>query len=63
MKRAVINLTKEELIGNQTSLLNLAPNLVPTNKKIPFIDIAAATESTALDLENQNKGTDAESLR
>ena len=59
MKRAVINLTKEELIGNQTSLLNLAPNRVPTNNKIPFIDIIAATESTALDLENQNKGTDA----
>ena len=27
------------------------------------MDIIAATESTALDLENRNKGTDADSLR
>ena len=52
MKRAVINLTNEQLIGNQTSLLNLGPTRVPTNKEIPFMDIVADAEPTAFDLEN-----------
>ena len=53
MKRAVINLTNEQLIiGNQTSLLNLGPTRVPTNKEILFMDIVADAEPTAFDLEN-----------
>ena len=52
LKRAVINLTNEQLIGNQTSLLNLGPTRVPTNKEILFMDIVADAEPTAFDLEN-----------
>ena len=52
MKRAVINLTNEQLTVNQTSLLNLDPNFAPTNKQITFVDIIDVTESTTLHLEN-----------
>ena len=40
----------------------LGANFVSTNKKILFMDITAATESTILDLEKQKKGIYAESL-
>ena len=52
MKRVVTNLTNEQLISNQTSLLNLGPTRVPTNKEIPFMDIVTDTEPTAFDFEN-----------
>ena len=52
MKRVVINLTNEQLISNQTSLLNLGPTRVLTNKEIPFMDIVTDTEPTAFDFEN-----------
>lgn len=60
MKQAVIYLTNEQLTGDQTSLLKIEPNFVSTNKKILFMDI---NSTTALDLENWNKGTDTEPLR
>ena len=71
MKQAVIHLTNKQLTNDQAFLLNLKEtklksknlNFAPKNKKIPFIDIIVATESTALDLENQNKGNDPNSLR
>ena len=60
MKQAVIYLTNEQLTDDQTSLLKIEPNFVSTNKKILFMDI---NSTTALDLENWNKGTDTEPLR
>ena len=63
MKQAVIHLTNKQLTNDQAFLLNLGLNFAPKNKNIPFIDIIAATESTALDLENQNIGNDPNSLR
>lgn len=63
MKQAFIQLTNEQSTDDQTSLLNLRPNFVTTNKKTTFIDIIAATKSAVLDLENRNKEIDAESLR
>ena len=52
MKQAVIHLTSKQLTNDQAFLLNLGLNFALKNKKIPFIDIIAATESTALNLEN-----------
>ena len=63
MKQVVINLIKEQLKDDQISILKLGPKLVPTNKKISIMEAITATESTVLDVENQNKGTDAEPLR
>ena len=60
MKQAVIYLTNEQLTDDQTSLLKIEPNFVSTNKKILFMDI---NSTTALDLENWNKGTDTDPLR
>lgn len=60
MKQAVIYLTNEQLTDDQTSLLKIERNFVSTNKKILFMDI---NSTTALDLENWNKGTDTEPLR
>lgn len=60
MKQAVIYLTNEQLTDDQTSLLKIERNFVSINKKILFMDI---NSTTALDLENWNKGTDTEPLR
>ena len=62
VKPSIINLTDIALTDHQTSLLNLGPEFVPTEKKIPFIEIITATESVALNLEYHNKEADAESL-
>ena len=62
IKQAVINLTDTELTEKQKSLLNLGLNFVPATKTIPFMDIISATETCAIDLENNSKETDAECL-
>ena len=51
VKPSIINLTDIALTDHQTSLLNLGPKFVPTEKKIPFMEIITATESVALNLE------------
>ena len=60
VKTSIINLTDIVLTNHQTSLLNLGPKFVPTEKKITFKK--TATESVALNLEYHNKEADAESL-
>ena len=63
VKPSIINLTDIALTDHQISLLNLGPKFVPTEKKIPFMEIITATESVALYLEYHNKEADTESLR
>ena len=48
VKPSIINLTNIALTDHQTSLLNLGPRFVPTEKKMPFMEIITATESVAL---------------
>ena len=50
------------LTDHQSSLLNLGPKFAPTKKRIHFMEIIAAAESVALNLEYHNKEADAESL-
>ena len=50
------------LTDHRTSLLNLGPKFVSTEKRIPFIEIITATESVALNLEYHYKEADDESL-
>ena len=63
VKPSTINLTDIALTDQQTSLLNLGPKFVPTEKRIPFREIITAMESVALNLEYHNKEADPESLR
>ena len=59
IKPAILNLTKEEIPNHYESLLNLGPKFVPTNKKLPFMDIITSTESCALN----HRENEAETLR
>ena len=63
LKPSIINLTDIALTDHQTSLSNLGPKFVPTEKKIPFMEIITTTESVSLNLKYHNKEADAESLR
>ena len=60
VKPSIINLTDNALSDHQTSLLNLGSKFVPTEKKIPFMEIITARESVALNLEYHNKEANAE---
>ena len=51
VKPSIINLNGIALTEHQTSLLNLGPKFVPTEKRIPFMESITATESVALNLE------------
>ena len=55
------NLTDIVFTDHHTSLLNLGPKFVPTEKKIPFMEIITATKSLALNLGYPNKEADGES--
>ena len=50
------------LTDHRTSLLNLGPKFVSTEKRIPFIEIITVTESVPLNLEYHYKEADDESL-
>ena len=63
LKPSIINFTDIALRDHQTSLLNLGPKFVPTEKKIPFMEIITTTKSVAFNLEYHNKEADVESLR
>ena len=63
IKPAILNLTSEEMPKHYESLLNLGPKFVPTNKNLPFMDIITSTESCALDMEQNHKENEAETLR
>ena len=62
IKQAVINLTNTKLTEEQKSLLNLGPNFVPATKRMPFMDIILAAETSRRDSEERIKETDAEFL-
>ena len=63
LKPDVLNLTNQEIPQNYLELLNLGPKFVPSNTKLPFMDIVNATEICALTLEKENQIENAESLR
>ena len=62
VKPSIIDLTDVALTDHQTSLLNLGPRFVAAEKRIPVMEIIAATKSVALNLEYHNEA-DTESLR
>ena len=63
LKPAVLNLTNQEIPQHHLELLNLEPKFVPSNKKLPFMDIVNATEICALSLEKENQTENAKLLR
>ena len=63
LKPAVLNLTNQEIPQHHLELLNLGPKLVPSNQKLPFMDIVNATELCVLSLEKENHIENAELLR
>ena len=50
VKPRIIKLTDIALTDHQTSLLNVGSKFVPTEKKVPFMEIITATESIAVSL-------------
>ncbi|XP_065642690.1 uncharacterized protein LOC136074312 [Hydra vulgaris] len=57
IKPAILNLTNVTLDKSTTELLNLGPNFVPLQKKIPYMDIITNIETCALQLEKLKKPT------
>ena len=55
-------MTNQEIPHHHLELLNLGPNFVPSNKKLPFVDTVNATELSALSLEKENQIENAELL-
>ena len=51
LKPVALNLTNQEIPQNHLELLNFGPKSVPSNKKLPLIDIVNSTEICALSLE------------
>ena len=63
MKSPVLNLVPDVIPENHKDLLRLGPKFVPSTKKIPYMDIISATESSALKLEYGKKVSEAQVLR
>ena len=63
VKDVVLNLCDDEIPKHQLELLNLGPKFVPNIKSIPWMDVIAKTESSALKLEYSNKVEKAQTLR
>ena len=63
VKNTVLNLCDTDLPQHHQDLLNLGPKFVPTNKRIPYMDIISTTESSALKLEYDKKIETAQTLR
>ena len=55
LKPALLSFTNQEISQHHLELLNLGPKFVPSNKKLPFMDIVNATELCALSLEKENQ--------
>ena len=51
LKPAALKLTNQWITQHYLELLNLGPKFVPSNKKLPFMDIVIATEICALNLQ------------
>ncbi len=63
VKDPILNLVDDEVPDNHKDLLSLGPKFVPNMKKIPFMDIVATTEASALKLEFEKKVCQAQVLR
>ena len=67
VKKAVLNLTNDDLPSSQLELLNLGPKFVPSLKHVPVLDIVTSTEQAALTIERHESANGscvkAESLR
>ena len=63
VKEGVLNLCNDDMKQSHRDLLNLGPKFVPRQNKIPWMDLVARTESTALKLEFGKKATEAQDLR
>ena len=63
VKDPVLNLVPGEIPDSHKDLLRLGPKFVPNIKKIPYMDIVTATESSALKLEYSKKVSEAQDLR
>ncbi|XP_065665092.1 uncharacterized protein LOC136086710 [Hydra vulgaris] len=61
--KRVLNLTQTPLDSSTVKLLDLGPNVAPSYKKVPFMELLTPIESFALHLEKQNKNADAENIR
>lgn len=59
---AVLNLTGKDVDENVNFLLNIAPFLVSAPNSLPYMEIVAAIESDALNLQSDKKDTSAKSL-
>ena len=59
----MLNLTNKQLTAHQQDLLYLGPKFVPTQRKIPFMEIVSKTEVAALNLEKDKKFKNTEPLR
>ena len=62
IKSSIFNLTTEEIPKHCELLLNLGPNVVPTSKNLPFMDIITSTKSFPLDTEHNHQVNEAETL-
>ena len=58
----ILNLTNEEIPKHYKSLLNLGQKFAPANKNLPLMDIITSTESCTLDMEQNHKENEAETL-
>ena len=63
VKNPVLNLIGDDMPEHHQQLLGLGPKFVPSAKCIPHMDIVAATESSSLKLEYNNKLCEAQTLR
>lgn len=59
---AVLNLTGKDVDENVNFLLNIAPFFVSAPNSLPYMEIVAAIESDALNLQSDKKDTSAKSL-
>ena len=62
-KAPLLNLVGDEIPKHHEELLNLGPKFVPTEERIPFMDVISTTESSALKLEYGKKTAEAQTLR
>ena len=62
-KNPVLNLVEDEIPKHHEALLSLGPKFVPTEKRIPYMDIISTTEASCLKLECGNKLYESQTLQ
>ena len=65
VKPVTLNLCDDEIPNHHKELLDMGPKFVPVQKRIPYMDIITATETTALKMkfDDKNNETNAMKLR